>query len=280
MTDTLKRYSGFTLMELLAAVTLLAILGTMLFTVFEQSSLVVREASGRQVVFQQAKLFMEHIERELSGAYMNKVGSSAAADKRMKPLRVIQGSDGGYHHIAMTTAAKVRDTRPTSKTYGTEANMGRIGYFLGDGSTHTLTFDVDYDGDDDNVKFTYEINTLYRFEYYALYGSDDDAIEKVKSLVGSYDDETKIATLSPFLVNVVNFNVECFDNGQFNTVEWDSHSSGLPRAMRITLRLTDDKHLPYYDGNDDNGDGIDDDYEETGDKVGQTFQHVIYLGGR
>jgi len=49
-------------MELLAAVTLMVILGTMLFTVFKNSSLVVSDASGRQAVFQQAKLFMEHIE--------------------------------------------------------------------------------------------------------------------------------------------------------------------------------------------------------------------------
>jgi len=221
-------------MELLAAVTLLAILGTMLFTVFENSSIVVREASGRQMVFQHAKLFMEHIERELGGAYANRGGQM-----KIRPLLV--PADG--HAIAMTTAAKVRDTRPDSITYGTEANMGRIGYYL-----------------------NHDEKVLYRFEYYTLYGSDDDPNE--------------VGNAEPFIYNVINFNVECFRDGKFRTVDWNSHSSGLPRAVRITLQLTDDNHLRYYDGEDNDNDGIIDNYEETRDKVGQTFQHVVYLGGR
>ena len=238
MSVTSRGRVGFTLMELLAAVTLMVILGTMLFTVFDNSSGVVREASGRQVVFQQAKLLMEHMERELSGTYMDK-------GHHLRPFLVT--ADG--HAVAMTTAARVRDTRQDSINYGREGNMGRIGYFLGDGSGG------------------FERHILYRFEYYTLDGSGDDPSE--------------VARAEPFIRNVVAFNVEVFDNGSFRIMGWNSNAAkALPRAVRITLQLTDDRHLAEYDGVDDNGDGVVDDFNETNDTVGQTFQHVAYLGDR
>lgn len=237
MREPWRKRSGFTLMELLAAVTLMVILGTMLFTVFKHSSTVVREAAGRQLVFQQAKLFMEHVERELSGAYANKVGPSASSS-RMRPFLVTEGG----HHFALVTTAKVRDTRKDSANFGAEANLGRIGYYLRD-------------------------NTLYRYEYYTLYGSGDD--------------QSEINNATPFIVNVVNFNVEVFDNGQFRIMDWNSHNTGaFPRAVRITLQLTDDRYLQEYDGVDDDNNGVVDDPNETNDTIGQTFQHVAYLGDR
>ena len=61
----------------------------------------------------------------------------------------------------------------------------------------------------------------------------------------------------------------------------NSHDRGaFPHAVRITLQLTDDRHLQEYDGVDDNDNGIVDDPDETGDSIGQTFQHVAYLGDR
>ncbi len=230
----MNRVSGFTLMELLAAITLMVVLGTMLFTVFKSSSDVIRDASGRQLVFQQAKLFMDHIEREASGAYWSKQGRAAG----MRPFLI---ADSG-RSIAMVTAAKVRDTRPDSPNFGTEANMGRIGYFLRD-------------------------NTLYRYEYYTLYGSGDEA--------------TEVSEATPFLTNVVNFTVECFDNGRFTVRDWNSSAGSLPKAIRITLRITDDRHLSQYlnpDNDRDHNGHISRDEAE--DDVVQTFQHVAYLGAR
>jgi type II secretion system protein J len=229
-----KGRTGFTLMELLAAVTLMVILGTMLFTVFKNSSLVVRDASGRQLVFQQAKLFMDHIEREASGAYWTKQSRAS----QMRPFLIANNGQS----VAMVTAAKVRDTRGDSPTFGTEANLGRVGYYL-------------------------QGNTLYRFEYYTLYGSGDDAAE--------------VARAVPFLNNVVSFTVECYDNGAFNITNWNSSAGVLPKAIRITLRLTDDRHLrDYLDmSNDKNGDGVVS-RDEAGDDIGQTFEHVAYLGSR
>ena len=46
------RPRGFTLLELLAAVTILVVLGTLLFEVFDQSSQVIRMGNGRQEIYQ------------------------------------------------------------------------------------------------------------------------------------------------------------------------------------------------------------------------------------
>ena len=239
-----RRQDGFTLMELLAAVTLMVILGTMLFAVFENSSGVIREASGRQALFLETKLFMDHVERELSGAYIEKSSSGAPSSRRMRPFLIKE--DG--HHFALVTAAKLRDMRmyidsQPNPGFGAEANLGRIGYFLKD-------------------------NIIYRYEYYTLY---DDGNEQVE-----------IDRATPFIYNVVAFNVEVFDNGRFRTMDWDSRSKGcLPRAVRITLQLTDDRHLSQYldMNNDTGGDGYVDSIE-AGDTIGVAFQHVAYLGGR
>lgn len=236
MRRTITTSAAFTLMELLAAVTLLVVLGTMLFTVFEQSSVVVRQASGRQTVFQQAKLLMEHLERELSGAYANRLTRKT----EMRPFMV---KDNG-HHIALTTAAKVRDTNPDSLNYGAEANLGRIGYYFNEAE-----------------------HTIYRYEYYTLYGDDDDP--------------AWVSEATPFIENVINFNIECYDNNSFQLMNWNSNDKkALPRAVRITLRLTDDRHLKYYDGVDNNGNGTVDDYAETEDSIGLTCQQVAYLGDK
>ena len=248
MSQAGRRSPGFTLMELLAAMTLMVILGTMLFTVFKNSSIVVRDASGRQLVFQQAKLFMDHIEEEANGAYWSK--QAATSTQKLRPFLVTNNGKS----VAMVTAAKMRDTRPDSPNFGTEANLGRVGYFLGDGSTQGGK--------------TFERNTLYRFEYYTLYGAGEDSTEVINNV-------------TPFLMNVVSFTVECYDNTRFNLIPWDSSTRGLPKAIRVTLRLTDDRHLRDYlnMSNDKNGDGVVDQYEAD-DAIGQTFEHVAYLGTR
>jgi prepilin-type N-terminal cleavage/methylation domain-containing protein len=262
MRDVVRKTSGFTLIELLAAVTLMVVLGTMLFTIFQNSSVVVREASGRQMVFQQAKLFMDHIERETAGAFT----SASARATGMRPFLVLNQG----HFIGFVTAAKVRDTRDyfdlahtqPNPNFGTEANLGRVGYYLGDGTT-TL-------GDGSKA----DAHTLYRFEYYTLYTAG-----------GPNDDPNEARNASAFINNVVSFTVECYDppgaNGRFYVMDWDSSARGtLPKAVRITLRLTDDAHLKDYNGLDDNADGVIDDFNETQDTIGQTFEHVAYIGNR
>ena len=256
MTRMARESRGFTLMELLAAVTLMVILGTMLFTVFKNSSQVVSDAQGRQGVLQQAKLFMEHIEAEASGAYWSK--QAANSPTKLRPFLVQNNGT----RIAMVTAAKVRDTNPQSIDFGTEANLGRVGYFMGDGTT-TLT-------DSSGKSYTSDKNTLYRFEYYTLYGTGDDAAQ------------TNTAT--PFINDVVGFTVECWDTAsqRFNLIAWDSTGTGTyPRALRVTLRLTDDRHLKEYSNmsNDINSDGVVT-ADEAHDNVGQTFEHVAFLGSR
>ena len=225
---------GFTLLELLAAITLMVILGLMLFQIFGQTSNVVREGSARQQVFQQAKMLTEYLERELSGNFLG---------QGMRPL-VITVDSSGNDSIAMTAAILGRDTRGGSPTFGLETNMARVGYFVRP-----------------------EDRYLYRFEYYGLYGQTDDA-----AMVAQ--------TQTPFVVNVVSFKVECYDGGEFKSENWNSNDHGgkAPEAIRIALHVTDAAHLKEYNGIDDDGKNGVDDRDETGDYIGQTFQHVIYLG--
>ena len=233
-------------MELLAAVSLMVVLGVMMFQMFDKTSNVVREGSARQLLYQQAKLLTEYLERDLSGTFV---------ESGMRPLLItVDPSPTGYDQIAVSSAMLGRDTRKDSLTFGLESNLARVGYF---------------------VKPTE--HALYRYEYYSLYGSGED--------VAARD-----AAQTPFIINVVGFKVEYFDDNtkQFVNQNWNSTVSGggtvqaprAPQAIRITLKLTDSTHLKEYNGWDDNGNGMIDDRDETGDNVGETFQHVVYLGDR
>jgi hypothetical protein len=80
----------------------------MLFTVFKNSSQVVSDAQGRQAVLQQAKLFMEHIEAEASGAYWSK--QAANSPTKLRPFLVGQpDAHNNMTMIAMVTASPSRD---------------------------------------------------------------------------------------------------------------------------------------------------------------------------
>ena len=90
MTRTVRRtVRGFTLLELLASVALLAILGALLFEVFSQSSKVVKIGNARIEIYQYVRALFESMERELQGAFDNR---DAGANVSVVPFRVYHSS--------------------------------------------------------------------------------------------------------------------------------------------------------------------------------------------
>ncbi|MBM3862317.1 MAG: prepilin-type N-terminal cleavage/methylation domain-containing protein [Verrucomicrobia bacterium] len=79
---------GFTLLELLAAVAILAILSMLLFAAFNEASRAWMFAEGRVETSQQARAAFEMFNRELSGAILS-------TNPPLQKMKIIQGRSSG-----------------------------------------------------------------------------------------------------------------------------------------------------------------------------------------
>ncbi|KPJ53551.1 MAG: hypothetical protein AMS16_05225 [Planctomycetes bacterium DG_58] len=227
---------GFTLLELLASITLLVVLGALLFEVFGQASHVMRIGNARQEIYQFARALFETLERELAGAIGQRDAAYGVAnnpnDPRSRPFRVYTSDSAlakfglpareGTHAMSFTSALVGRDTiekRPDgtrNPTYGQTANVAHVAYWV---------------SPDDWV--------LNRYESYDL-------------------------TLSArgrgweFALNVLEFQIQCLDQWhapiQFRVMDWESTVTvqsgarrGLPEAVMVSVRLTDKDHIGDYE---------------------------------
>jgi len=272
---------AFTLLELLAAVTLLVVLGTMLFQVFHQASQVVEIASARQEVYQYARAALEFLEREMNGAF---TGVDANVNAGIKGMRIFdQGGMGSAcpkrelsQGIFFTTGIMARDTSGTSATnpnFGRDVNCARVAYYLND-ETQKLR--------DASIR---------RVELYDLTAADPGTGGPTE-------------TGSAFVRNCLRFNIEIVSHLQnsdpvdFLALDWNSDANvtvggftrrrGLPQALRLTLRITDERRAMLYEWGTIGGEkkwyvpGPDPvkDYWGEEDPVVQTFRQTIYYGRR
>ena len=221
-----KNHSGFTLLELLAAVTLLVMLGSLLFQVFGQASTVVCIGSGRQEVFEYARALFETFRREVTGVIgVRNAGpegqgtpfrlSSSEANltvfEQTHGVEVREGSDA----ISLTAGLVGRDGLPSSPTLGNVASVAHVAYWLTAGN-----------------------NTLNRRESYNI----------VQPAAGRGWE---------FALNVLEFQIAVLDERSggmgFERKDWDSSVTasdglrrGLPEAVRVTIKLTDGTHVDLY----------------------------------
>jgi len=219
-------HRGFTLLELLAAVTLLVLLGALLFQVFSQASMVMCIGSGRQEVFEYARILFETLQGELDGV----IGvREAGADGAGSPFRIgtSQGAVAvfeeafgvdvreGSDALSFTSALVGRDTLEGSPTRGEVANVAQVAYWLSSG-----------DG------------VLNRYESYNR--------EKPSGGQGW-----------EFALNVLEFRMDVLDQWgggvAFERKDWDSCDTvssgarrGVPQALRVTVKLTDSGHVNLY----------------------------------
>ena len=232
----LNRVRGFTLLELLAAITLLVILGAMLFEIFGQASHVMRLGNARQEVYQFARAVFDALEGELVGAIGQRDASDAVANNpanpRSRPFRVYTTGSAlqkfglsvreGTDAVSFTAALVGRDTikwlapNVPNPTYGQTANAAHVAYWV---------------SPDDWV--------LNRYESYDLNAS---------ALGRGWE----------FALNVLEFRFQCLDQWrtpmQFHRMDWDSTATvstgvrrGLPYAVMVTVRLTDKGHIGLYE---------------------------------
>ena len=223
----LRTHCGFTLLELLAAVALLVLLGALLFQIFGQASTVTRIGSGRQEVFEYARALFETLQKELDGIIgIREAGPEATGS----PLRIGTSSSGlagfkgefgvdvreGSDVLAFTSALVGRDTQQGSPTRGEVANVAKVAYWV---------------TPDDSV--------LNRYESY----------KRVKPGGGRGWE---------FALNVLEFRIGVLHpvtgGMAFERKDWNSDAvasgpstrSGLPRAIRVTVKLTDSNHIMLY----------------------------------
>ena len=224
--DRFASRQGFTLLELLAAVTLLVVLGGLLFEIFGQASAVMRIGSGRQEVFEYARVLSETFRHELAGVIgvgdagpdgtdtpfrVNTSEQAITVFKQALGVDVREGSDT----LSFTAALVGRDTQPNSPTRGQVANVANVAYWLTPG---------DY--------------VLNRYESYDLA-------------------EPSTGRGWEFALNILEFRIEVLDQWAgatgFERKDWDSRATvssgvlrGLPEAVRLTIKLTDRGHVNLY----------------------------------
>jgi len=278
------RNRAFTLLEVLAAVTILVILGTMLFEVFGKSSDVVRISNARQDVFQYARSSLEFLEREIGAAFtsVDAVIATDGTNTGIKGMRVYnQSSMGsncakreGSQGIFLSAGIMARDTRQVvgnnpNPSYGKDVNVARIAYYLNN-----------------------ELNQLWKAAIYRT--------EMYDLTIGTPD------TGGPFVRNCLSFNIQVTDprfGYRLRTLDWNSDADangnaagrprrGLPKAISISMRITDEQDAHQYVwGNDPasaanpkkwyiRGPDPAKDYWVDEDPVVQSFYQVIYFGRR
>jgi len=273
-----SRKKAFTLLELLAAITILVILGTMLFEVFGKSSDVVRISNARQDVFQYARAALEFIEREISGAFTS---VDADTTNGIKGMRVYNKDNMGVARredsqgIFFSTGIMARDTRETvagnpNPFFGRDVNVARIAYYLNDETQQLWKA------------------AICRTEMYDLTIGTPEAG-------------------GPFVRNCLFFKLFVMPpsgSQVFQAMEWNSDTDrdgnpsngrqgmGLPRGVFITMRITDEMDARQYVWGNDPADskaakkwyipGPDPtkDYWGAEDPVVQTFSQTIYFGRR
>jgi len=286
---------AFTLLELLAAVTLLVLLGSMLFEIFGKSSEVVNISNARQEVFQYARAALEFIERELIGAFTSADAQPNAADG-IKGLRVYhtasmsitdeegnavrrrQDSQGIFLStgiMARDVSGSPEDSAPDHNPYfGHDVNCARIAYYL-------------------NGEPTDEAGSpLYRqLEHAAVYRTEMYKLSFANPTQGN-----------PFIRNCLFFNVHVMSRflqeqyTEFVAMDWNSDDvvrvgsfdrrRGLPQALFIQMRITDVSHAKLYDWDAAGkrwyvpGPIAGKDYAGKDDPVVQTFSQIVYYGRR
>ncbi|HUU42239.1 MAG TPA: hypothetical protein VMX57_00580, partial [Planctomycetota bacterium] len=212
---------AFTLLELLAAVTLLVLLGSMLFEIFGQSAAVVNISNARQEVFQYARAALEFIERELIGAFTSCDANPYAADG-VKGLRVYNAAGMGITDDAGNNVSRRQDSQGIFLSTGIMAR---------DVSGSPVTTASDY-----NPYFGHDVNCA-RIAYYLNGEPTDDAGSPLyRQLEHAAVYRTEMYRLShanplkgnPFVRNCLFFNVfvmSRFPNEpytQFVAMDWDS----------------------------------------------------------
>ena len=249
---------GFTLLELLAAVTLLMILGTLLFQVFDQASTVMRIGGGRQEVFEYVRVLFETLHRELGGvigvrdAGPDGIGTPFRISSSQGDVTTFEETFGvdvreGSDTLSFTSALVGRDTLANSPTRGQVANVARVAYWLTPGD-----------------------RVLNRYE--------------------SYDVRQPAAGRGwEFALNVLEFRIEVLDQWTdgigFEHKDWDSRDTvasgarrGMPGGLQVTIKLTDGRHVNLYVFDPSRKcmvlkPGVD----ASDDPVVQKFSQVIYL---
>ena len=265
MRRTDHRNRAFTLLELLAAVTLLVVLGTLLFQIFNQASHVMRIGTGRQEVFQYARAVLLSLERELIGAIAQRDASRNAAinSSQSRPFRLYHSDSAlgafgmpvrpGTDALSFTAGVIGRDTVQNSKTYGQTAMDAHLAYWV---------------------------------------SSDDCATNRwVLNRYESYDIATSTQGRGwELALNVLEFHVDCLDQflspPQWRTMDWEStgvdtptgERRGLPRAVAVTLRLTDQNHIGLYEFYAPNrASRLKEGYTPDDDPMVREFRQVIQL---
>ncbi len=256
---------AFTLLELLAAVTLLVVLGTMLFQIFSQASRVTQIGSGRQEIFQYARSVLVSIEHELVGAINQRDASQTVVNNGQgKPFRVFHTPGAltafntmmtvparpGSDALSLTAAIVGRDTVSGSPTFGQVANNARLAYWL-----------------NPNNNASHEAWALNRYESYDITNSYNGVGWEVA-------------------VNVLKFQIECLDQYHnppaFAKMDWDSVDAvngerrGLPMGVAVTLKITDTAHINCWQFNTGtNASELKADKTPDDDPIMQQFRQVI-----
>jgi prepilin-type N-terminal cleavage/methylation domain-containing protein len=286
-----RKRDAFTLLELLAAVSLLVILGTMVFQIFDSASEVVRTSASLQEIFQYGRAALDFLERELTGGFTGvdaqlDVNGGNTGVKGMRiyhndAMGVARRSDNDSQAIFFSSGVMARDMSGDPNTnpfFGHDVNCARIAYYMNPGPTTAGSPDFN----------RLEKSAIYRSEMYDLtIGTPQEGWIFVKNCL-----YFKIMVLDQYQ------NPPRWGTSQHLPMDWNSDANrdnpnssalprrGLPYAISIQMRITDERHAKLYRWNASDckwyvpGPEAGKDYWGEEDPVVQSFRQVVYFGRR
>ena len=209
----LRNRSGFTLLELLVSFGLLTILVIALAMIFRQGTAAFKKGYDNTQVYQSARIALDRMVRELSGAYTTY--SEAGA-----PVYTFVGTESGSKTGTAGPEAYciVPDVREDNYLGAAE-----VGFWL-------RTTDADL------------ANRFNLMRYVHTIGESDKGDAAKISNFGKFTDGASELLAS----NVVSLAISYYDGTNWSNNWTSSYAAGLPRAVKITIKTADDDTIRKY----------------------------------
>ena len=243
-----NRKKGFTLVELLASMALLAMISVMVFIIFSRATKVVRTAEARTDQYRAARLILDQMAREIRSAVLVSEGKFSIPDPGANAkgrMSFIVLHAGGSDDLlkGWRTSGSSSEQRYSDQIYfvAPVENSGKqdycmIGYWVGDVNGNTQgTYKSDTREYEDIEKHSDDI--LYR------YFVTDDSTTNPNWYLMDFEKPPGASRSDQFALHVKSLRIRCWsdypDQADF-TEEWEDEDSSPNEESKVNWDTADE----------------------------------------